>query len=409
MDDDKTVFDREGYTVYFKAVQYFLADTRHYNANRDIGQLLSATEYEDDLDLEEEEDDEYENDSFIDDGSIEEEREEGESSEAADESEASSSIEESTQASDAEGSQYCISDDFDSEPYMQTPPCKIPLNGTASLGSAYRLGKRRDSSSPSPALPPPSTLRKRRRASPDFDTSPLVSPISKANSASKASPRRFPSVDSLDHPEDSDDAEEDKPEARQQSRRRKRRPPKAAHRPRKGKQKALTSEMEIFLSGSEESDGNEDYAGSATENVNLSDLADGAQSRQLRSGRKYGPNKSTPSKEIASKESSPRGIGPARPTKVEISSAVDSGSDELNRLSTRSTPRRTSNPDAQRISHLPELTSHVLISDQTASSSKRRRTAYRVVSSSDDGSRSPSPERPAHRFRRLRRWSERTA
>ncbi len=82
------------YPIYFTAVQYFLDDPRHYTANRDIGELLSATEYEDDLDLEEEDsDDEYENDSFIDDGSIEEEREEGESSEAADESEVSGSIE----------------------------------------------------------------------------------------------------------------------------------------------------------------------------------------------------------------------------------------------------------------------------------------------------------------------------
>ncbi|PBK67187.1 hypothetical protein ARMSODRAFT_321740 [Armillaria solidipes] len=191
--------------------------------------------------------------------------------------------------------------------------------------------------------------------------------------------------------EDSDDAEEDKPEPRQQSRRRKRCSPKAARRPRKGKQKALTSETEIFISGSEESDGNEDYAGSATENDNLSGLADGAQPRQLRSGRKYGPNKSTPSKETASKESSPRDRESPGFIRAAISSAVDSGSDERNRLSTRSTPRRMSSPDAQ------------------ASSSKRRRTAYRVVSSSDDGSRSPSPERPAHRFRRLRRWSERTA
>ncbi|KAK0474098.1 hypothetical protein IW261DRAFT_1569118 [Armillaria novae-zelandiae] len=47
------------YIVYFTAVRYLLDNPRHYTANRDIGELLSATQYEDDLDLVEE-DDEYE-------------------------------------------------------------------------------------------------------------------------------------------------------------------------------------------------------------------------------------------------------------------------------------------------------------------------------------------------------------
>ncbi|KAK0244611.1 hypothetical protein EDD85DRAFT_979286 [Armillaria nabsnona] len=277
------------YTVYFTAVQYSLDDTRHYIANRDIGELLSTTEYEDDSDLVEE-DDEYEMDSFINDGpDTEEEHEEEESSETVDDSESSSSAAESTQLSDVEGSQSNVSGGIDSEPYVQTPPRKIHLNGTANLGSAYRLGKRLAAG----PMPPSPTPRKRRQ----------VPGTSKVNSVSKASPRkrRFLSVDSSDHLEDLDDAEEVKPTPKERCRRRKRGPPKAAHRPRKGKQKALSSEMEIFISGSEESNGNEDYAGSATENDNLSDLADGAESRQLCSGRKYGPNKSTPSKEIASK------------------------------------------------------------------------------------------------------------
>ncbi|KAK0474082.1 hypothetical protein IW261DRAFT_1500709 [Armillaria novae-zelandiae] len=173
--------------------------------------------------------------------------------------------------------------------------------------------------------------------------------------------------------------------------------------------------MKDFLSGGKESNGNEDYVGSATENDNLSDLADGAQPHQLRSGREYGPNQSRLNREIASKESphptshdweSPGVITSA------ISSANDSESDEL---STRgSTPRRTSTPDTQGISRRrpPEsgpTHAYVPNSDQATSSSKRRRTAYRVVSSSEDEFRSPSPERPVRRFRRLRRWSERTA
>lgn len=69
--------------------------------------------------------------------------------------------------------------------------------------------------------------------------------------------------------EDPDDTEEVKPTPKERSRRRKRSPPEAAHRPRKGKQKALSSEMEIFISGSEESDGNGDYAGRVTEVCNI--------------------------------------------------------------------------------------------------------------------------------------------
>ncbi len=126
--------------------------------------------------------------------------------------------------------------------------------------------------------------------------------------------------------------------------------------------------MEDFISGKEESEGNEDYVDSATEMCNIfikltvsltlpqndnmcDDLADGArwksftgsnnthcgitgaQPHELRSGRKYGPNKSTPINEITSKESSSRGRESANLTRVEISSAVDSGSDEHRRLS----------------------------------------------------------------------------
>ncbi|KAK0201471.1 hypothetical protein DFS33DRAFT_1347628 [Desarmillaria ectypa] len=125
------------YPVYFTAVQYFLADIRHYNVIRYMGELLSATEYEDDLDLEED-----------DDGDMEEDREEEDSSEATDESEASSSTEESTYTSDMDGSQSYVSDGVDPESDVQTPPRKILLHDTASLGSAYRLGERHDSRSP---------------------------------------------------------------------------------------------------------------------------------------------------------------------------------------------------------------------------------------------------------------------
>ncbi|KAK0222206.1 hypothetical protein IW262DRAFT_1460508 [Armillaria fumosa] len=335
------------YIVYFTAVRYFLDNPRHYTANRDIGELLSVTQYEDDLDLGEE-DDEYEIDSFINDDDPEEEQgQEQENSETADDSEASSCTEvESTQPSDVEGSQSGISGGIDSEPSMQTPPRMIPIIGTAKLGSTYRLGKRHDSCSPVP-IPPAPTPRKRRQGS----------GTSKVNTVSKAQvfKRRLLGPLSTNIPtrfvaetcfyvvaEDSNDAEEDKPE---QSRRRKRGP-------RKTKQKALTSEMEDFISGGEESDGNEDYVGSATENDNLSDLADGskqklsagstsntqsgmtgAQPLQLRSGRKYGPlNKSSLSKETTSKEPSRRNRESPKVIRAAISSAVESGSDEPNRL-----------------------------------------------------------------------------
>ncbi|KAK0474087.1 hypothetical protein IW261DRAFT_1500909 [Armillaria novae-zelandiae] len=182
--------------------------------------------------------------------------------------------------------------------------------------------------------------------------------------------------------------------------------------------------MNDFLSGGEESNfGNEDYVGSTTElpvsltlpHLNLSDLADGAQPHQLRSGREYGPDKSRLNKETAPKEASrPTSRDRESPGVIRsvIFSANDSGSDELSIRG--STPRRTSSPDTQAISRPPELSprhAYVQNSDQATSSSKRRRTAYRVVSSSDDESRSPSPEfeRPVRRFRRLRRCSERTA
>ncbi|KAK0477280.1 hypothetical protein IW261DRAFT_1609010 [Armillaria novae-zelandiae] len=385
MDNEKTGLDPE-------AVRYLLDNPRHYTANRDIGELLSVTQYEDDLDLIEE-DDEYEMNSFINDDDVEEEQEqEHGSSETADDSEASSRTEvESTQPSDVEGSQSGISGGIDSELSMWTPPRMIPVNGMASLGSTYRLEKRHNSRSPGPVPRPPSPTPRKRRQGPGS---------SEVNSVSKASSRKrkFSSVDSSDHSEDADDAEEDKPA---KSRRRKKGP-------QKGKQNTLTSEMKDFLSGGEESNGNEDYVGSATENDNLSDLADGskpklytssintqcgipgAQPHQLRSGREYGPNQSCLNKEAASKES-PRPTSCDRESpgvnRSAISSANDSGSDELSIRG--STPRRTSSPDTQGISRRrpPESGSrHAYMpnSDQAASSSKRRRTAYRVVSSSED-------------------------
>ncbi len=96
------------------------------------GKLLSATEYEDDLNLVQE-DDEYEKNSFIDDGDTEEAREGEENSESAE------AKQESTQPRDVDGAQS------GPESHVQT----TPFTGTASLGSAYRLGKYRNSSSPS--------------------------------------------------------------------------------------------------------------------------------------------------------------------------------------------------------------------------------------------------------------------
>ncbi|KAK0474109.1 hypothetical protein IW261DRAFT_584318 [Armillaria novae-zelandiae] len=395
------------YIVYFTAVRYLLDNPRHCTANRDIGEFLSATQYEDDLDLALE-DDEYEINSFINDDDAEEEQEqEQESSETADDSEASSRAEEGTQPSDIEGSQSGISGGIDSELSLWTPPRTIPVNGMASLGSTYRLEKRHNSCSPVP-MAPSHTPRKRRKGPGS----------SEVNSVSKAPPRKrkFSSVDASDHSEDLDDAElEGKPE---KSRRRS---------PRKGKQKAPTLEMKDFVSEGEESNGNEDYVGSATENDNLSDLADGSKPKlytsssntqcgipgaqpQLRSGREYGLNKSRLNNEAASKES-PRPTSRDRESpgviRSAISSANDSGSDELSIRG--STPGRTSSPDAQGISRRrpPELGPR-----HAASSSKRRRTAYyRVVSSSEDESRSPSPEleRPARRcesFRNVHPGSE---
>ncbi|KAK0474108.1 hypothetical protein IW261DRAFT_1651868 [Armillaria novae-zelandiae] len=422
------------YIVYFTAVRYLLDNPRHYTANRDIGELLSVTRYEDDLDLVEE-DDEYEMNSFINDDDAEEEQEqeqEQESSETTDDSEASRRTEvETTQPSDVEGSQSGISGGIDSELSMWTPPRMIPVHGMASLGSTYRLENRHNSCSPGPVPMPPSPIPRKRRKGPGSSEVNSVSkgmlhintryPTSLEHPIASPRKRKFSSVDSSYHSEDADDAEEDKPAP---SRRRKRGP-------RKGKQKPPTSEMKDFVSGSEESNGNEDYVSSATENDNLSDLADGAQPHQLRSGREYGPNKSRLKKETASKES-PRPTSRDRESpgviRSAISSANDSGSDEPNRLNILgSTSERTSSPDTQGISRRcpPELgPTHAYMpnSDQAASSSKRRRTAYRVVSSSEDESRSPSPElyqptesrsaspeRPVRRFRRLRRWSERTA
>ncbi|KAK0474122.1 hypothetical protein IW261DRAFT_1501847, partial [Armillaria novae-zelandiae] len=175
----------------------------------------------------------------------------------------------------------------------------------------------------------------------------------------------------------------------------------------------------IFYQGGEESNGNEDYVGSATENDNLSDLADGAQPHQLRSGREYGPDKSRLNNEAASKESPRPSRDRESPGVIRsaISSANDSGSDELSIRG--STPRRTSSSDTQvqgisrrRPPESGPTHAYVPNSDQAASSSKRSRTAYYgVVSSSEDEYRSPSPEleRPVRRFRRLRRWSKRTA
>ncbi|PBK95781.1 hypothetical protein ARMGADRAFT_1163519 [Armillaria gallica] len=407
------------YPVYFTAVQYLLDDPRHYTANRDIGELLSATEYEDDLDLEEEDsDDEYENDSFIDDGSIEEEREEGESSEAADESEASSSIEESTQGSDAEDSQSCISDDFDSEPYIQTPPRKIPLNGTASLGSAHRLGKRRDSSGPSPELPPPSALRKRWRASPDFNTSPLVllSPTpSKVNSSHKASPRkgRFSSVASSDHLEHSDVAETNESEARQQSRNRKTERPATRQRQTRndGKSSPIKANsshsrkrerLEDFISsaGGEEDDGSDEYIDSTTENDTSTDMENSFEPRELR------PRKPPPSddpcilEKILSAKSSSSSIA------TELSSGVIdllSDNEDSGVIVISSGPE--SEQDKSRQSQYTRRKRVPSESDpdvQPPCPKRRRASAIRRHVSSSEGSpsRSPSPERPSPKCKR---------
>ncbi|KAK0474119.1 hypothetical protein IW261DRAFT_1569176 [Armillaria novae-zelandiae] len=173
------------YIVYFTAVRYLLDNPQHYTANRDIGELLSVTRYEDDLDLVEE-DDEYEMNSFINDDDTEEEQEqdqEPESSETADDSEASSHTEvETTQPSNVEGSESGIGGGINSEPSVWTPPCMIPVNVRGQFQCPHHL----------------------LLASTEKD---LV------NSVSKASPRKrkFSSVDSSDHSEDADDAEEDKP------------------------------------------------------------------------------------------------------------------------------------------------------------------------------------------------------
>ncbi|PBK67184.1 hypothetical protein ARMSODRAFT_959339 [Armillaria solidipes] len=417
------------YTVYFTAVRYFLDDPRHYTANRDIGELLSATEYEDDLDLvESDSDDESEMNSFIDDGDIEDEREEEESSEAADESEASSSTEESTQPSEAESSQSHVSDGFASEPYVQTPPRKVPLNGTACLGSAYRLGKRRDSSSPSPELPLASSLRKRRRASPDFDAYSVVSPTpSKVNSASKASPRKgkFSSVDSSDHPEYSDDAEKNESKARQQSQSRKTERPETRQRQTRDdgksspikansshrrKRERLASDVEDFISsaGGEEEDGSDEYIDNTTENDTSMDMENSFEPRQLRSRRLPPSDGPYVLEEILSAETSLSSIA------TELSSGViallsdneeDSGvivissdsepeQDESNGQS-HCTRRKRGSPESD-----PDV--------QPPCPKRRRTSAIRRHVSSSEGSpsHSPSPERSPPKLRRLRRWTE---
>ncbi|KAK0474103.1 hypothetical protein IW261DRAFT_1569127 [Armillaria novae-zelandiae] len=376
------------YTVYFTA---------------DIGELLSVTQYEDDLDLVEEDDDEYEINSFInDDDTEEEQKQEQESSETADNSEASSRTEvESTQPSDVEDSQSGISGGIDSEISVWTPPRTIPVNGMASLSSTYRLEKRHNSCSPGLVPMPPSPTPRKRRKGPGSSEVNSLHPVHTSFQAST---------------------------------------PWTTRKMQMMQKRTYLRNPDAAKGGGEESNGNEDYVGSATENDNLSDLADGskpklctsstntqcgipgAQPHQLRSGREYGPNQSRLSKEAASKESlrpTSRDRESPRVIRSAISSANDSGSDEPNGLSIRgSNPRRTSSSDTQvqgisrrRPPKSGPTHAYVLNSDQAASSSKRRRTAYRVVSSSEDESRSPSPEleRPVRRFRRLRRWSERTA
>ncbi|KAK0185648.1 hypothetical protein F5146DRAFT_1165666 [Armillaria mellea] len=342
------------------------------------------------------------------DGPDAEEHEEEESNETADDSEMSSSTERALQSSDVEGSQSGVSDGIDSESRMQTPPHKIPVNPTANLSSAYRLGKRYYSRSSSPT--PPSPTSRKRQQEPGTSS---VNPVSKgipgimtrfttSSTFPIASSRKrwFAHVDSLDN-----GAEEEKPEAMQQSRLGKR--SKTARRTRKGKQRARTSAMDDSISG------NEDYAGSATEKDNLSDLADdaqqksstssgdiqcgitGAQSHQLSSGRKYGRNKSTPSKGTASKELSPRDRGSPR--------VYQSRDIERPLIPGRTNPTGSARYPLRGEHLAPTLRPCTNISLNSVV--ETRRTACRVVLSSEDESRSPSPELPARRFWRLRRWS----
>jgi len=42
---------RTQYTIFFIAVEYWLANPRHYEVTRDIGELLSTSECADDIDL----------------------------------------------------------------------------------------------------------------------------------------------------------------------------------------------------------------------------------------------------------------------------------------------------------------------------------------------------------------------
>ena len=42
---------RTQYTIFFIAVEYWLANPRHYEVTRDIGELLSSSEYADGIDL----------------------------------------------------------------------------------------------------------------------------------------------------------------------------------------------------------------------------------------------------------------------------------------------------------------------------------------------------------------------
>ncbi|KAK0474088.1 hypothetical protein IW261DRAFT_1501014, partial [Armillaria novae-zelandiae] len=149
--------------------------------------------------------------------------------------------------------------------------------------------------------------------------------------------------------------------------------------------------MKDFLQGGDESNGNEDYVGSATEVCNIAS----AQPHQLRSGREYGPDKSRLNNEAASKESprpTSRDRESPRVIRSAISSANDSGSDELSIRG--STPRRTSSPDTQ-----AQGTSRRRPPELGPTQDQAARAAYRVVSSSEDESRSPSPEleRPVRR------------
>ncbi|KIK01150.1 hypothetical protein K443DRAFT_132408 [Laccaria amethystina LaAM-08-1] len=109
--------------IYFLAVDYHLKNPRHYNQTRDIGELLSATKYADDKDLqhEEEEDESDLSDIVVPDGYVEYE------SDAESDSDSDEGCRKGVEVTSPKGKKQLSSDVQGKEP-PKSPSKKTPKN-----------------------------------------------------------------------------------------------------------------------------------------------------------------------------------------------------------------------------------------------------------------------------------------